>query len=175
MMAEFLQRELTSIAFCWRVERRDGAALGFTSHDRDLTIGGLVYRAAPGMLPSAISLSDGFSTAALDVSGALTSDAIAVADLVAGRWDGAAISVFMVDWEAPDGTQLPIVRGELGDINSRGRGVHGRTERANSGAGPAGGGADLAGMPGRTWRQEVPRGPGGPRAVDADQRSAGRR
>jgi uncharacterized phage protein (TIGR02218 family) len=72
------------------------------------------------MLPSAISLSDGFSTAALDVSGALTSDAIAVADLVAGRWDGAAISVFMVDWEAPDGTQLPIVRGELGDINVAG-------------------------------------------------------
>ena len=29
-------------------------------HDRDLAIGGLVYRAAPGMLPSAISLSDGF-------------------------------------------------------------------------------------------------------------------
>ena len=54
-MPDFLERDLATIALCWRLERRDGVALGFTTHDRDLAIGGLVYRAAPGMLPSAIS------------------------------------------------------------------------------------------------------------------------
>jgi hypothetical protein len=52
--------ELMTIAICWRLERRDGICLGVTTHDRDLAIGGLRYRSARGMLPSAISLSDGF-------------------------------------------------------------------------------------------------------------------
>ena len=34
---------LTSIAFCWAIERRDGAGLALTSHDRDLTIDGRLY------------------------------------------------------------------------------------------------------------------------------------
>jgi uncharacterized phage protein (TIGR02218 family) len=115
----FLERPLTTIAFCWRLERRDGVAIGFTTHDRDLEIEGLVYRAAPGMLPSAITLSDGFDAAALDVAGALTSDAIAEADLVAGRWDGAAVFLFACDWEAPE-TRVPLARGELGDVSLKG-------------------------------------------------------
>jgi uncharacterized phage protein (TIGR02218 family) len=118
----FIEPELTSIAFCWRVERRDGVAIGCTSHDRDLSIDGLVYRASPGMLPSAVSLSDGFEASALDVAGALTSDAITEADLAAGRWDGAGVVLFMVSWEAPDGEQLPLARGELGDISLTGQG-----------------------------------------------------
>jgi hypothetical protein len=50
----FLDRDLTTVALCWRVERRDGVTIGLTAHDRDLAIDGLVYRAAPGMTPSAI-------------------------------------------------------------------------------------------------------------------------
>ena len=121
-MNGFLRRDLTTIAFCWRVERRDGVAMGFTTHDRDLVIGHLTYRATPGMLPSAISLSDGFDAGALDVGGALTSDAISEADLKAGRWDGAAVRIFMVDWEAPDGDQLLLARGQLGDVSLEGTG-----------------------------------------------------
>jgi len=119
-MAEFLQPGLTTIALCWRLERRDGVALGFTTHDRDLFIDGLVYRAAPGMLPSAISLSDGFDPDTLDIEGALTSDAITAEDLKAGRWDGASVSVFMADWEAPEGERLALARGELGEVSIRG-------------------------------------------------------
>lgn len=115
-MPSFLERGLTSLAFCWRVERRDGICLGFTSHDRDLAIGGLVYRATPGMLPSAISVSDGFDASALDVSGALSGDAISEADLTAGRWDRAAVRLFLVDWEDPEGERVPLVRGELGEV-----------------------------------------------------------
>jgi uncharacterized phage protein (TIGR02218 family) len=115
-MPAFLERELSALAFCWRMQRRDGICFGFTSHDRDLEIEGLVYRAAPGMLPSAVSVSDGFEASALDVSGALTSDAIGAADLAAGRWDRAAVSLFLVDWENPAGERLALARGELGDV-----------------------------------------------------------
>ncbi len=119
-MTDFLSRELATVALCWRLERRDGVALGFTTHDRDLAIGGLVYRAAPGMLPSEIALSDGFDSETLDVEGALMSDAITAADLKAGRWDGAAIRVFVVDWEAPEAATLHLARGELGEVAIKG-------------------------------------------------------
>ena len=121
-MTAFLAKPLTTIALCWRVERRDGVALGFTTHDRNLAIGGLTYRAAPGMLPSSITLSDGFDPDSLDIKGAMSSDAIRSDDLRGGRWDGAAVTVFMVDWEAPDGDTLPVARGELGEVSLRGDG-----------------------------------------------------
>jgi uncharacterized phage protein (TIGR02218 family) len=114
--------ELTRLAFCWRLERRDGICLGFTSHDRELVIGGLVYRAAPGMLPSAVSVSDGFEASTLDVSGALSSDSIREAELAAGRWDRAAVALFLVDWGDPDGARLAVARGELGDVAVRANG-----------------------------------------------------
>lgn len=121
-MPNFLDRELTTLAFCWRVERRDGVCLGFTSHDGDLVVGGLVYRSAPGMLPSAVSVSDDFDASTLDVSGALTSDSIGEADLAAGRWDRAAVSLFLVDWEDPGGERLNLARGELGDVTVKSNG-----------------------------------------------------
>jgi uncharacterized phage protein (TIGR02218 family) len=115
-----VEADLTTIAFCWRLERRDGVALGFTSHDRDLEIDGLAYKAAPGMLPSSISLSDGFDVDSLDIRGALTADAITAADLAAGRWDGAALFVFMADWESIGAGRIALARGELGDVSVKG-------------------------------------------------------
>jgi len=118
----FLQRELTTAALCWRLERRDGIAAGFTTHDRDIEIDGLHYRAAPGLLPSAISMSDGFDADALEVAGALTSDAIGAEDLRSGRWDGAEVAIFMVDWEAPHAGQVVLARGSIGDVSAAGSG-----------------------------------------------------
>lgn len=118
-MTAWLEPELTSIALCWRLDRRDGVTLGFTSHDRDLVIDGLQFRAAPGMLPSAISRSDGFDVDTLDVAGALTSDAISEADLAAGRWDGAKLRLIAIDWEQPDVAPLLLARGDIGDVGMR--------------------------------------------------------
>src|SRR3712207_2936487 len=113
-MSDILTGELTTLAFCWRVARRDGVCVGFTTHDRDLVLDGLAYRASPGMLPSAVSLSDGFEADSMDVTGALASAAITGADLSAGRWDGAAVELFMVDWERPEAERVKLARGELG-------------------------------------------------------------
>ena len=98
----FLEGQLTTIALCWRIERRDGVAIGLTDHDRDLTVDGLVHRAAPGMVPSAIQRSDGLEADTMDVAGALTSAAIAERDLLAGRWDGARVMVFHGECNPPD-------------------------------------------------------------------------
>lgn len=120
-MPDFLTRDLTTFALCWRVERRDGVALGFAAHDRDLVVDGFRYRAAPGIVPSALEDGDPLEAEALEVAGALTASAISEADLRAGRWNGAAVRVLAVDWGDPR-EWVQVARGELGTVSiERGR------------------------------------------------------
>lgn len=117
---EALEKELLCLAFCWRLDRRDGVSLGLTSHDRDLEVEGLVYRAAPGMLPSAVSIGTGLEADSMDVKGALSADVISAADLEAGRWDGAALRLYLTDWSAPGEMWLELAWGELGGVERQG-------------------------------------------------------
>ncbi len=118
----FLERALTTIALCWRIERRDGVTIGLTDHDRDPVIAGLVHRAAPGMTPSAIKRNDGLEADTMDISGALTSAAIAEGDLLAGRWDGARVALFAVDWSDSGTVQISLGEGAIGAVETdRGR------------------------------------------------------
>ncbi len=119
MSASFLSGELTTIALCWRIERRDGVTIGLTDHDRDLVIDGLVHRAAPGMTPSAIKRSDGLEADTMDVTGALTSAAIGARDLLAGRWDGARVMLFAVDWTGAAG-RVDLGEGLIGAVETEG-------------------------------------------------------
>jgi uncharacterized phage protein (TIGR02218 family) len=117
---EWLREELVTLAWCWRLARRDGVVIGLTSHDRDLLIGGMMYRAAPGMKPSALETGDSLDAATMDLEGAITSDAIAARDIDAGRWDGAELELFVADWSAPDAAPVIVARGSLGAIERRG-------------------------------------------------------
>ena len=113
--------EIRTIALCWRVERRDGVTIGLTAHDADLTIDGLVHRAAPGMTPSAVERSDGLEADTMDVGGALTSGAIAEEDLIAGRWDGAQVVLSAVDWET-GAVVAALGEGRIGAVELRDEG-----------------------------------------------------
>lgn len=116
----WLRAEVVTLAWCWRLSRRDGVVLGLTSHDRDLLIDGVPYHAAPGMKPSAIETSDSLDASTMDLDGAISSDAIAARDLDAGRWDGAALTLFVTDWTAPEAAPVTVARGTLGAIERRG-------------------------------------------------------
>ena len=118
----WLREELVTLAWCWRLSRRDGVMIGLTSHDRDLTVAGLLYRAAPGMKPSGLETGDSLETGTMDIAGAVSSAAIAADDLDAGRWDGAALELFVTDWTAPDAGPVTVARGALGAIEQRGAG-----------------------------------------------------
>lgn len=90
--------QLSTIAMLWTLSRRDGVSIGLTDHDRDLRIEGRLYRAAPGMTPSAIERGDGLDVSATEARGALTADAVTERDLLSGRWDGARITIAAADW-----------------------------------------------------------------------------
>lgn len=114
-LAATLEEEATSLAFCWRIERADGAALGFTSHDRPLTVDGLSCSPVPGMVPSALAHADSVEGGGMEVSGALGSGRIRGDDIAVGRYDRAYATLSLVDWSAP-GASVLLASGEIGDI-----------------------------------------------------------
>ena len=64
----------TTLCHCWRLLLRDGARLGFTDHDQDLTFDGLTHAAASGLDASDAESSLGFGAAGAEVNGALIID-----------------------------------------------------------------------------------------------------
>jgi uncharacterized phage protein (TIGR02218 family) len=120
MSRVFFSAELEGTATYWRVARRDGVTLGFTSHDRDIWLNGLLHRAAPGMLPSAVRRTADLGADSVDVQGALTHDAIASGDLATGLFDGALVELGIADWETGDMASL--YRGEIGAISEEAAG-----------------------------------------------------
>ena len=115
MTRVFFASELEGVATYWRIHRRDGVTLGFTSHDRDLRFGGVLHRAAPGMLPSALRRTADMAADSAEVHGALSHDSIDPADLAAGRFDGARVEVGAIDWATLDHAAL--YSGSIGRVS----------------------------------------------------------
>lgn len=115
-----LAQQVTTLATCWKLTRRDGTVMGFTDHDRDLTVAGSVYAAATGFTPTAVSSSSALNVDHMDVEGMLSSGAISEADLMAGRYDHAEILVFQVNYQDTEQGTLPLRTGWLGEVELRG-------------------------------------------------------
>ncbi len=119
MSRVFYREEAETLATFWRIHRRDGVTLGFTSHDRDLWFDGVLYRAAPGMVPSAVRRSAGLDDDLADVDGVLSHDTIAPSDLAEGRFDAASVVIGVVDWDTLDHAAL--YRGTIGTVSDEGQ------------------------------------------------------
>lgn len=123
--AEALQARLatgtTTVCRAWVVVRRDGAVLGFTDHDRDLSFDGIVFRAGTGMTARALQQTTGLSVDNSEAVGALSDGAITETDIEAGRYDGAEVRAWLVDWSDP-GARVMQFRGHLGDLTRAGGG-----------------------------------------------------
>jgi len=96
----------TTLCHCWRLVLRDGSRLGFTDHDRDILFDGLTHLAASGLDASEVETTLGFSGAGGEVAGALMAAALTEADLAAGRYDGATLETWLVDWAQPEARVL---------------------------------------------------------------------
>lgn len=115
-LAAHYAQDTTTLATCWRLKRRDGHILGFTDHDRDLTVSSQLYQAASGFTPTAIASSSALNVDNLDVEGMLDSGAITEADLLAGVYDFAEIEIFEVNYLAPNDGTLFLRFGWLGEV-----------------------------------------------------------
>jgi uncharacterized phage protein (TIGR02218 family) len=114
-----LSGDATTTCRCWRVKRRDGTVLGFTEHDRDLSFDGTVFVAASGFAISEGEAATGLAASADEVTGGFSSAAIREADLAAGRFDGARVEEFLVNWTEPEAHMRLNLR-EIGEVGRAG-------------------------------------------------------
>jgi uncharacterized phage protein (TIGR02218 family) len=97
-LAAHLASGATTLCHCWKIIRRDGVARGFTDHDVDVAFGGLTYAARSGLDGAEAEVSLGLSVGGTEVSGALNADTLTEADLANGRYDGATVEAWLVNW-----------------------------------------------------------------------------
>ena len=114
-----LDSATTTLAWCWRITRADGAAFGFTDHDRMLDFDGTRFESEAGLIPSELRQGSDLSVDAQDAEGVLSSDRITETDILDGLWDNAAVEVFRVNWQDPE-QRVMLRRGSIGQIR-RGR------------------------------------------------------
>lgn len=89
----------TTVCRAWKVVRRDGRVLGFTDHDRDLEFDGVTYVARSGLTARALQQTTGLSVDNTEAMGALSDASVREEDILAGRFDGAEVTAFMVNWD----------------------------------------------------------------------------
>jgi uncharacterized phage protein (TIGR02218 family) len=106
---------VTTVCRAWAVQRRDGVVLGFTDHDRDLAFDGITFHADTGMTARALMQTTGLSVDNSEAVGALSSAAVTEDDLLAGRYDGAGVRAWLVNW-ANTGQRVLQFHGTMGDI-----------------------------------------------------------
>ncbi len=105
----------TTLARCWTLTRRDGVTLGFTDHDRDITLAGVIHQAGAAIDPSELSVETGFGAGGADAVGALRSGGVTEADISAGLYDSAHVELRLVNWSDTNARQLLDVY-EIGEI-----------------------------------------------------------
>lgn len=108
---------LTRLATCMRIERTDGAVFGFTTHDKALTIDGLVYHPTASFNPTDIESQNNLDTDNLSVEGMLSDDVLNADELRAGYWDNARYRIFQVCWADLTMGQKKDRTGWLGDVS----------------------------------------------------------
>ncbi len=110
--------ELTSLATCWKITRRDGAVLGFTEHDQDIEYDSVTYQAGSGFNASAVKGRDDLAVDALELLGLLDDEAITEADILAGKYDYAEVSLFLMNAESPEDGVMNLRTGWIGEVQT---------------------------------------------------------
>jgi uncharacterized phage protein (TIGR02218 family) len=115
--AQMLQSNRLTLCCCVRVTRLDGVVFGFTTLDQDIVYNGVTYEARAAFQSSAIraELTQGIDN--LNLIGLLSSDRITAEDIEAGRYDGASIVIFLLNWQDVTQGILTLLTGTLGELS----------------------------------------------------------
>lgn len=116
-----------SLCTAWVLTRRDGVKLGFTDHDRPLSVEGVACAAASGWTAGAADGELGLSAGTATVTGALDSAALTEADIAAGLYDGARVEAWRLDWGDPAARML-LWRGSIDRLVREGGGFTAEVE-----------------------------------------------
>lgn len=111
-----LGRELTTLAECVKITRTDSVVRAFTTHDADLVIDGITYKADGSFTPHRLDEETSLRENNYEISGILDSAQISEEDLKSGLYDHARIDVFMVNWADLTQGTVTLRTGWLGEV-----------------------------------------------------------
>ncbi len=115
-LSQHLDGEVTTLASCWRIVRRDGQEFFFTDHDQDIEFEGNIYEAESSYDRTAVANSSDMSVDNMDVAGILDSEKISEEDMRNGLFNRADVYVFIVNWSDPTQGPLKVRRGWFGEV-----------------------------------------------------------
>lgn len=111
------------LALLFEVTRvTDAAVFRWTSHQRDITYGGNIFSASPGIDFTGIVTSAGLAVDNLEFRILYDGGVIDRAEVLAGLWDGAQWGASLVNWSAPADGLIPLLAGTFGRITVGGNG-----------------------------------------------------
>jgi len=99
--ADHIATGATTLCWCWRIRRTDGVELGFTDHDVALSFEGLTFEPADGLEGGEVTAKRGAQVDTSEVLGVVRSDRISHTDIALGRFDGAEVTTWRVNWRNP--------------------------------------------------------------------------
>lgn len=105
----------TTLCFCWIIRRRDGVTLGFTDHDRPLTVDQIDCRPDSGFDAGALASSADLAVDNAQIDGILDHGGLTEADILRGLYQEAVVEVWRVNWHNPDERVL-LRTGTLGEV-----------------------------------------------------------
>ena len=110
------QDRLTTWAMCYTLTRVDGTVFHYTDHDQPITVSGVTYQPALSFVRSDTCQTSDVKSDTSDIDGVLDSVAITETDMQAGRYDGATLQQFLVDWTSPSSGIIKWQTGFLGQV-----------------------------------------------------------
>lgn len=110
-----LESGMTTVCHAWLITRADGVAFGFTDHDLPLTFEGATFRADAGLTAKAIAQTTGLSVDNTEAIGALSDASIREDEIEQGRFDGAEVTAWLVNWADVSQRSLQF-RGTIGEM-----------------------------------------------------------
>ncbi|TDT78046.1 putative phage protein (TIGR02218 family) [Litoreibacter halocynthiae] len=114
-LQEHLASGLTTVCRCWAVTRRDGRVFGFTDHDEGMSFEGVDFKADTGLTASALQQVTGLAVDNTEAVGALSDEAVTEADINAGRFDGAEVTAWLVNWRDVTAREVQF-KGSIGEL-----------------------------------------------------------
>ena len=114
-MDAHLRTGTTTLCRAWALTRKDGVTFGFTDHDLPLSFDGIEFRADSGLAARAIQQSSGLAVDNTEALGVLSDAALREEDIQAGRFDGAEVRAWLVNWSDVSQRLLQFC-GTLGEI-----------------------------------------------------------
>ena len=114
---------VTTLCRCWLLTRRDGETLGLTDHDMPLEFDGVTYLADAGMRTSALERNHHLAEEGMEVFTILSSPQLKEDELLRGLYDGAALTVWLVNWDDV-ASRVQLTQGWFGKVRREGAGFH---------------------------------------------------